>query len=116
MIELQDTIDMIIGDETLEAFRDGDVIYIDGKPQKINKTKFCFDCNVQPLGGRDLLMVPEGDRYKEMYNLWTKGMPLKDNDRIKRLGKFYQVQSLENWGSYQKAKIMLDDTGEFSND
>jgi hypothetical protein len=116
MIELEGPIDLIDCDEELEVFRDGNVVYKDGKPVKINKSDLCIICNVQPLGGKDLMMVPEGDRYKEQYILYTKGEPLKANDRVVRLCKNYQVQTLESWGSYQKARIMAVDVGVYSND
>ena len=116
MIGLEGEIDLIDYDEQLDVSRDGGVVYVDGKPVKLDKTFFQITCNVQPLSGRELLMVPEGDRAKESYAVYTRGMPLKINDRIKRFDKYFQVQALENWGSYQKGRIMLDDVGAYSND
>ena len=116
MTNLEDTIDLIIGDESLEVFRDGNVFYVDGKPVKVNKKSFLIDCNVQPVSGRELLMVPELDRHKEQYSIYVNGSPLETNDRIKRCEKYFQVQSLQNWGNHQEAKMMLIDGGDFSND
>ena len=116
MIELQGPMDIINYDENLEVFRDGEVVYVDGKPKKLDKASLKIVCNVQLLGGKELLMVPEGDRYKEQYSLYVKDMPLKDNDRVIRNCKNYQVQNLENWGSYQKGRIVLIDVGVYSND
>jgi hypothetical protein len=120
MIKLEGPIDLITGDECLEIFRDGLVEYVDAKPVKRNCHKFKVTCNVQPMGARDLLMVPEGDRYKEQYMVWSNNHAelVKDNDTVKRIGsqdfsevKYYQIQSVENWGSYQKFRIMLIDVG-----
>lgn len=116
MIALEGEIEIIDCDETLKVYREGIVTYVDGKPVKLNKTCYEITCNVQPLGGRDLLLVPEGDRYKESYVLFIRGMPAKENDRVTRCGKNFQLQTLEPWGSYQRAIIILDDVGVYSND
>ena len=116
MIELEGQIDLIDYDEILTARRDNEIYWVDGKPIKSGAVKIQFRCNVQPLGGRELLMVPENDRYREQYNFWAWGMMVKDNDIIERCGKDFQVQNLENWGSYQKGRMMLIDTGKESDD
>jgi hypothetical protein len=116
MIGLDSHIDIIEGDEELEVTRDGVVAFIDGKPIKADTVKFKITCNVQPLNDRELLMVPENDRYKEQYTLHVLGMPLHGNDMVIRYGKYFQVQGLMNWGNYQKCRIMLNDVGDKSND
>jgi hypothetical protein len=80
MIELEGPIDIIEGDETLEVNRDGKVYIVDGKPVKPTSTTFKITCSVQPMGSRDLLMVPEGDRYKEQYFVWSNNLdtPVQD--------------------------------------
>ena len=74
------------------------------------------------MNGRDLLIVPEADRYKEQYWVFMNQQqkPLFTNDRVIRImasqnGKSgpvgFQVQSSENWGSYTRARIMRIDVG-----
>lgn len=117
---------IIIGDETLPIIRQGvntpeDVAYIDGKPVKKNNECFSITCNVQPLSSRDLLLVPELDRYKEQWWIYMnqEEKPLKVNDIVQRPEEGdackivinYQVQSSDNWGSYTRARIMRIDVG-----
>lgn len=109
---------IITGDETLTVTREGTVLgtninYVDGKLVKTNPVVFCITCNVQPLNGKDLLLVPEGDRYSDQLWVWMnqKQTPLLTNDMVERNGRTYQVQSAEDWGSYTRARIMKVDVG-----
>jgi len=112
-------------DETIQVIRTGSTIYRDGKPQKYDDIQFKLIGNVQPMNARDLLMVPEHDRFREQYWIYLNnrqfpvnmGLNIESitslmlNDRILRLNVNYQVQSLEDWGSYVKARIMRIDIG-----
>lgn len=113
MIELQGPSQIITGDEVLEVVRIGEVVYLDGKPVQRFKEQFKIICNVQPVEGRELLLVPEGDRYKEMYFVFTNNMEklVLVNDKIVRQGVNFQVQSVQNWGSFQELRIMRYDVG-----
>lgn len=109
---------IITMDETLLVTRQGstmgvDVTYVDGKIVKTDAIDFCITCNVQPMSGKDLLLVPEGDRYTEQLWVWSnqKQKPLLTNDLVSRKGLTYQVQSSEDWGSYTRARIMRVDVG-----
>lgn len=122
MIGLQGPSYIIENDETLCVTRIGTVIYQDGKPIDRNLIEFNITCNIQPLNGRDLTLVPEGDRYKEQYWIWMNNSesPLEINDKVCRKGldktnrpalvKF-QVQEVQHWGSYTRARIMRLDVG-----
>lgn len=131
MIKLQGPSTIITKDEQFTVTREGEVIILDGKPVKRNLFTFTVCGNIQPLSGRDLLLVPEGDRHKEQYYLFynnssivlEKGLEIKAdptsiivNDRMTRLGVNFQVQSVENWGSYSRARIMRDDVGPYATD
>src|SRR5258706_9312645 len=105
MIGLQAPSQIINYDETLPVVREGCVTYVDGKPRKSASTIHEVECNVQPLAGRELLLVPEGDRHKEQYWLWTAD-DIRVNDRVVRCGANYQVQVVQQWGSYRQAKLM----------
>lgn len=113
MIKLQGKSQIINHDEKLKVFRVGKVTYVDGKPVQTQESSYEIVCNVQPMTGRDLLLVPEGDRHKEQYWLWCEQnqKAMEVNDRVVRGGINFQIQSTENWGSYTKARIMRDDVG-----
>jgi hypothetical protein len=130
MIKLFGPSQILKKDEEITVIRQGteipeNVSYVDGKPVKRTFIKFTFVGNIQPLNGRDLLLVPENDRFKEQYWIYfnndqlcdqgflrTKDIPLvMVNDQIVRLGVNFQVQELEDWGSYARARIMRIDVG-----
>ena len=112
MIRLQGPSRIINYDETLTILREDPsaVRYVDGEPLRPPPTEYSFRCNVQPVSGRELLLVPEGDRFKEMYSVWSEGQ-FKVNDRVVREGANFQVQSVEYWGSYSRARIVRVDVG-----
>lgn len=113
MIKLQGPSRIINHDETLEVERSNGVTYVEGLPVESGRTTFNIICNIQPLTGRDLLIVPEGDRLKEQYFIWCEQNEqiLLPNDMVKRDGLNFQIQSVENWGSYTRARIMRIDIG-----
>lgn len=134
MWQLQGPSQIIIGDETLVVHRntiDGvpDVTYFDGKPTLSGnygaQDVFTIQCNVQPVDGRDLLIVPEADRFDERYWVYTneKDKPVLINDRVVRWDFTeektvnFQVQKVETWGKppngYQRIMIVRDDVGTF---
>jgi hypothetical protein len=112
-------------DETLSLTRKQAVNYVDGKPTYGPPLELFVIANVQPVAGRDLLLVPEHDRFSEQYWLYfrnpnwvrNKGIEYTSqsyilvNDIIHRLGKNFQVQTVENWGSYCRARMQILDVG-----
>lgn len=116
MYKLQGKPRIIKTDEWLDVVRETVQNYVDGVIQGQDQEQFQVKANVQPLNGRELLLVPEGDRFKEQYNVWAMNAhppygAIKVNDRIVRLGVSFQVQQVENWGSYVKARMMAIDVG-----
>lgn len=111
MIKLQGKSQIITKDESVDVFRDGCVTYVDGKPAKGEPEKFKVKGNFQPLSGRDLMMVPEGDRFKEQIWLYTADL-MKINDRVVRCGVNYQAQTVNAWGSYSQVRLMRIDVGQ----
>jgi hypothetical protein len=129
MWDLDGPIELLECDEYVRAMRlgtaiDGGVIYIDGLPQRGQKhQQFRVTCTVQPMGGKDLLLVPEGDRTREQLWLYQSLMPpisrstlLRVNDIVLRDGCAYQVQGCQDWGSYAQARLMAVDMGRFAQD
>lgn len=117
MIRLQGVSQIITHDETLEVSRQVKSSYVDGKIVPRAADTFKITTNVQPVNGRDLLLVPEGDRFKEQLWLFMNQSerPIEVNDIVLRLGIRYQTQSVENWGSYSRARIMRLDVGPHAN-
>jgi hypothetical protein len=111
VIKLQAPSQIINNDETITVVREGKTKYVDGKKSKGPSVQFEILGNIQPLDGRELLLVPEGDRFKEQYNIWTDQEMLV-NDRVVRCGANFQVQTVEVWGSFFQARIMRIDVGQ----
>lgn len=116
--------------EWVEVHRRVKTVYVDGKPVDKPDRSFRIRASVQPLSGRDLLLVPEGQRFKEQYFVYTLGdVESRDLIRLPEDGsieeadgpkpppsplKFkvnYQIQEVEFWSSYRRARIMRVDTG-----
>jgi hypothetical protein len=112
MIKLFGRSQIITKDEKLMFYREGCVKFVDGKPVKTGVTNFWVAGNVQPLNGRELLLVPENDRFKEQYWVWTMD-DVQVNDRVVRCGVNFQVQVVQSWGSYNQARIMRIDVGPY---
>ena len=99
-----------------------------GKPVQQAPQNFTVRGNVQPLTGRDLLMVPEHDRYREQYWLWVENTKyavqsglndesvpiLKTNDIVIRLGVNFQIQEVQDWGTYIRGHMMRVDVGPYA--
>lgn len=130
MIKLFGKSQILKKDEKITIYREGtniphNVVYVAGKPIKRNGIEFCVKGNVQPLSERELLLVPEADRYKEILALYITNQKifsedgleiqtesiLADNDRVTRLGVNYQAQGVKNWGSYTYGRIVRIDVG-----
>lgn len=113
MIGLQAPSQIITNDEVLTVFVQQNPTIVDGKYVYPTVTSFQLTCTVQPVQGRDLLLVPEGDRFKEQYWVFTNELqaPMAVNQRVSRQGVNFQVQAVEQWGSFQRSRIMRTDTG-----
>lgn len=126
MIKLFGKSQILKKDETLDVYRlPSTPFYKDGKPVQRERFVFQIVANVQPINGRDLLMVPEHDRFKEQFYVWVENSKFKTdmglsetgpaevivNDIIQRLGANYQVQSAEDWGTYTRIRMMRVDIG-----
>lgn len=98
-------------DELLWVNREGIVTYVDGRPSERQKKRLQIRCTVQPLKGLELLIVPEADRFKEMYYVWGEDGLILINDKFEFRGGFFQVQQIENWGSYTRGRMVRIDVG-----
>lgn len=104
-------------DEELTVCRQAPPLYVDGKPTPQPFNSYKMKCNVQPLTGLDLMRVPEFDRHRERFVVFSSELdrPAQLNDRIVRAGINYQVETLETWGDarygYQRLIISRIDAG-----
>lgn len=114
MISLKGYSQIMRGDEVIEVIRHDSYTFENGRLIESGPHEFEVKANVQTVSGQELLLVPEGDRYKEQFFLFIqKPSPfLKMNDEVKRHKKNYQVQDLEEWGSFQKVRIMNVDVSD----
>src|SRR3954469_9883024 len=98
-------------DERLPVLRSEECLFRDGKPVKRHYRQFCLLGNVQPVGARELMRQPEGDRVREQFWVFSQNRaePLALQDLVLRRGKPYVVDAVEAWGGYIKAKMTLWD-------
>lgn len=91
------------------TYRDGE--YVEGDCEE-----FCIIGNIQPVTGYALLQVPEGERHKRHFSLFTTSRLLVKDicsgfDITSTFGSnlTYEVMSSENWGRYHKCLVKLQD-------
>lgn len=90
--------------------------YVDGKLQTRRTDEFQIRGNVQPLSDRELLIVPEHQRFREQYYVYTDEQKQIEAGSIVIRGVLqYQVQAIGYWGSYQRLRIMRVDVGQEAN-
>lgn len=99
-------------DETLSRIVYGNNVFVDGKLASRAQTSVPFKATVQPLNGRDLLLVPEHQRFQEQYWCYVPAPFFeKSGDVVIRNNIQFQVQEVESWGSYQRVRITRVDVG-----
>jgi len=121
---LDGPVELLDCDEVLQVKRQGrvvdsDVAYLDGLPVALHvPLTFEVAGTVQPMGGKDLLLVPEVFRDKETLWLWASHPdpdsldPVIDvTDIVTHKNKLYQVQTCEDWGSYSRCMLVAMDIG-----
>lgn len=103
-------------DEEVLVLQFAEITYVDGKPVKTLLSKNPVKANVQPLTGRELLLVPEHQRFLEQYWLFVpKEHAMSSGQVIERKGINYQVQDPLDWGSYQECRVTRVDVGAHAN-
>lgn len=111
--KLQDRSRIMRFDETLLRLEFAETAYVDGKLTATPISQIPFKANVQPLNGRQLLLVPEHQRFKEQYWCFVPDKTFeKTGEIIIRNTMKFQVQEIEYWGSYQRVRITRVDVGE----
>lgn len=108
---LDDNAPQLIGDgEATRVERPTEVFFVDGKPHTNDAHVFHVRASIQPMSGRELNILPEGDRIKEQISIWTDSSLLL-NDIVTYKCARYQVQNVEKWPGYTKARAARIDAG-----
>ncbi|MCK5605469.1 hypothetical protein KAR91_26490 [Candidatus Pacearchaeota archaeon] len=106
----------LIDKKTYSVERPGITTHTNGVASQAASTTFPIKGNAQPLNGRELLQLPEGDRKRHNLKLYTKTELLPSDLVTIDSGKAFEVQNDENWTrqdrlSHYKLRIMrLDKT------
>lgn len=99
---------LISGGLSFSVYRNDGYEFVKGRPQITGKTSFTIKGNIQPLTGSEILRLEEGDRTRDQFNLWTKSKLMK-HDIVIYESRKYQVEIVEEWQSYNKARIVRMD-------
>lgn len=127
MWELDGDIELIELDETVDVVRLGtgvpeDVTYIDGVAAQTHRPlRVSITATLQPVSGRDLMLLPEAFRSKESLAMWQAtrtpaqaALRVNVQDLVVRQGRAYQVQNATDWGTFIKATLVEVDLGVYA--
>lgn len=106
--ELIPSVGLISGGTSFEVIRSKGFDFVKGRPVSKGESSFSIKGNIQPLTGNEILRLDEGDRTRDMFNLWTKST-LEKHDVVCFSGRKYQVEMVENWQNHQKCRIVKVD-------
>lgn len=86
----------LIDKETFSVERPGATTHSGGVSSKAASTSFTIKGNAQPLSGKELLQLPEGDRQRQNKKLFTR-TEIRNDDLITIGGVPFEVQTVEDW-------------------
>lgn len=115
----------MLGAQTLTVIRPGTVTYVDGVATDAGDgSTFEVQGSLQPMTGRDLLVVPEGQRHQRRWKLYTtaelktaESAGNQGADRVVWQGKHLVVESRQAWSSvglslaHYRYQLVEDETG-----
>lgn len=107
---LSEKVNLLAGATKLNAKRKGKLVYEKGQPVFGTDSTFQILANVQPVIGRELLQVPEGERDRQHFFVFTRDK-LCAEDIVTWCGCDHEVRVVESWGPYYKARMALIDVG-----
>lgn len=102
---------LILNGPAFSVQRPTAVDFVDGKPVTAGVSSFDAQGSIQPLSGRELNILPEGDRIKEQVWVYT-ATALLLNDIVTYRGARYQTQTVERWTGYVRCRAVRIDVGE----
>lgn len=96
--------------EPITVTRSAQGEYVDGRYVPGDNQTFEAFGNIQPLNGKELLQLPEGDRQRQTLKIYT-AFALENNDTVTRSdGIQHEVQAVEDWTAFHqphyKARLM----------
>jgi hypothetical protein len=90
------------------------IAFVDGKPVRDPAQFEIIPCvgNVQPLSGKDLERLPDGDQQEDQLYVWTNNNAtvLLIGDLMERQGIKYQCEAVDAWGNYSRGRFAADQT------
>ena len=87
------------------------ISFVDGKPVTSETGRFEIRASIQPLSGREMQIVPEGDRMKTLMWFYSASEIIV-NDVLISEGVRYQVNHSEAWPGHWKARAARIDVGD----
>lgn len=102
---------MLLDGESIRVERATGVQFVDGKPVTTGSSSFYISASVQPISGKELAIMPEGDRMKTIVWVYTTWQ-IFPNDIFSYQGSKYQAQTSEAWAGHFKSKAFKIDVGE----
>ena len=90
---------MLFGqNELITITQYGDPTYIKGRAVQGVSISNSGLASIQPLNGKEILQLAEGDREKESIKVFTDQVALINNaDLIRASGDIFELQGVKNW-------------------
>ncbi len=89
--------------EAITVTRAGAGSYINGRFVAGADEEFTAAGNIQPLNGKELLLLSEGERERQVLKIYT-AFSLANGDTVTRAdGIRYEVQAVEDWNRFGQA-------------
>lgn len=95
---------LIAKGQKLQVTRSKGTDFEKGRPVSRGVEAYAIKGNIQPLTGAELLRLDEGQRTRDRANIWTQ-FSLAVKDIITWNGIRFEVEAVENWQSYYKARV-----------
>ena len=101
---------MNLDNEAITVTRTAEGSYVSGRYVAGASEELEAAGNIQPLSGKELMQLAEGDRQREIQKIYT-AFSLQNGDVVTRAdGIRYEVQAVEDWTSFNqphfKARLM----------
>lgn len=121
MYQMTELPTLLFDDERLLVVRrdsslGGETVVVDGlRVHRGFAAQFALQCNIQPVSGEERIQAAEGNRFVEEYWAYVADSeePTQVDDLVYRPAdrSWYIVVDSENWGSYSKLRLGLQDVG-----
>jgi len=94
---------MRLDTEQITVSRAGQGSYVNGRFIPATSVETVAEGNIQPLNGKELLQLPEGDRERQTGKIYT-AYALENGDIVTRAdGSRHEVQAVEDWTAFSLA-------------